>query len=86
MDGYGSGKCVFTNTGDGSGAVCGKVVVKFRYSGDQMTESPVFCSGDVKPSTSTEAQFFVPNMEDVCYTNISGSWTERCNLYWNENK
>jgi len=84
MNGHGDGKCIFTNLGNATGSVCGKIVVNDTWI-KKTEQSNVFCSGEVPPSSSKEMQFFVPNMKNTCGTENTGfSWSDRCNFDWNK--
>ena len=65
MNGFGSGHCTFTNTGKGPGSVCGHVLVK-KNDGTRTAPSSVFCSGEVKPSSTAKVEFTVTEVRSLC--------------------
>lgn len=89
-NGYGQGSCSFTNTGSGAGSVCGKVTVSSIYDKNNATQSSLFCSGDVQPSSTVDVKFTVPNVSSLCSgsdgrnTGVRRSWNEMCNLSWEQ--
>jgi len=74
MNGFGSGHCSFTNTGDAKGSACGKIKVNKKAGGSGL-ESSVFCSGELKPNSTTKVDFAVPGVNSLCE---GGDWRENC--------
>lgn len=72
MNGLGSGSCSFTNTGDDSGAVCGSIQVE-KMSYMKKSASNVFCSGEVKPFTTSKVDFSIPGVRDDCPSGLVDS-------------
>ncbi len=79
INSHGLGKCTFTNTGDGSGTVCGKVVMNKTYEKTDTRESDVICSGSVEPLSSKSIDVHIPNSNDFCVYSSSCeySWVEK---------
>lgn len=75
MNGMGSGECDFTNTGDGPGAVCGKIVVSNSDTSQTMSTG-TFCSGEVKTMTTVKMSFQVVGVQDGC----GSDWAEKCSF------
>lgn len=76
INGFGAGNCTFTNTGDGSGSVCG-VVVLTDHRGDTI-ESGTICSGKLEPSSSKSVNVHISGADDHCPRSYS------CEYYWEE--
>lgn len=83
MNGLGSGSCNFTNTGDGSGAICGHILVLKKDAIDN-AESSRFCSGEVQSSSTTTVSFAIPSVQRVCPSSIEKSWTDSCSFVFLE--
>jgi len=86
MNGYGSGKCVFTNKGEGSGAHCVKVRV-FKVAdpeGNSLTSSTI-CSGKVGAKESKSKDLSIPGVNDLC-SEYGKSWTKVCAFTVHEDK
>lgn len=92
VDGFGTGNCQFTNTGNRSGRMCGRVVVfrsgphwGFRsgqlYPGD-WRESEIFCSGEVERSDTRSVPFQVPEVRELCDPSGTAyeSWRDMCSF------
>lgn len=84
MNGLGRGSCQFTNTGTGSGSVCGKIVAQKNFGDRNTSETWEFCSGKVNPSSTSEVKFVMPNMDDVCPHISSYKWSENCDFHWQQ--
>lgn len=78
MNGMGSGTCHFTNTGDGKGSICGRIVV-VKYETGEKVQSGLFCSGILPKNTTNSVQFSVPEVSDFCESGTyTISWTSVC--------
>lgn len=77
MNGFGEGKCSFTNVGKTAGAVCGAIEVR----GPGNTYSDIFCSGKVEPMTTTKVEFEIPAVRELCSQGYK-RWTEVCEFSW----
>jgi hypothetical protein len=94
MNGYGQGSCSFTNTGDGSGSTCGFIEVSIpsfiRIAPEEHDKwsrsSTVFCSGDVKPSSTNEVGFHIMGVDDLCPNGLGNTSTMsgECVFIWQE--
>lgn len=78
MNGFGSGDCRFTNTGQRSGSACGHIVVD-RNIGAASESSAIFCSGDVAQSSTTSVPFVVIGVNKMCAA-TEKPWTEVCSF------
>lgn len=76
MNGFGAGTCTFTNVGDGSGTVCGHIVVS-RTGGGSDQSGPL-CSGNIEPSSTKNIEFNVPSTNELCSGN--GKWSDVCSF------
>lgn len=90
IKGSGSGKCTFTNTGNASGKVCGKVSMniidsrfKRKESDPDKIYSTEYCSGKVEPSSSVQIDVDIPGISDFCYYSPS-STDSNCAYSWEE--
>ena len=82
MNGFGQGKCSFTNTNGVSGSICGYIKVN-RGDSDTVVLSEKFCSGKVEPSSTTTVEFAIPDVRDLC----PGGLTESsCNFIFVDSK
>ena len=81
MNGYGSGKCSFTNVGSGSGAVCGYVLLKNEWKSLEEKSSTI-CSGSVPAKTTNEVSFSIPALQEICGRY---DWTAYCKFGWVKN-
>jgi hypothetical protein len=90
MNAFGQGECSFTNTGDATGSTCGSIQVKHpyyeyydmenhvRYDID-IKSSAIFCSGEVKQSSTNKVEFSVFDIADSC---SSGFGESGCKFEW----
>ncbi len=78
LNGFGAGSCSFTNTGNGKGAICGKIVLTRTDGGEARGESNRFCSGQVEQSSTTKVEFSMPDVRDVCDHTSDQKWTQVC--------
>ena len=78
MNGFGSGSCSFTNTGNAEGAICGKIIVS-RHFDQKKIESNYLCSGAVAPSATNKVEFSIPGTNDLC-TFGSTPWGDHCDF------
>lgn len=76
INGFGSGKCNFTNTGDASGKVCGKVVINRPYDSETIS-SEKYCSGKVETSSTISIDVHIPGFTDYCILSD-------CNYSWKD--
>jgi len=77
MNGYGTGKCSFTNTGEGAGNLCVNIRVFKAEDPGKYLESSTICSGKVDVKESKSKDFTVAGVNDLCGS--SGvSWTKVC--------
>ena len=82
MNGYGQGSCSFTNTGDGSGSTCGFIEVRgMPIYTEYKKLSAVFCSGDLKPSSTNKIEFSVIGVDNICPKGLTNSG---CEFMWIE--
>ena len=73
INGFGSGECQFTNTGNASGTLCGKVIITSKLL--ESTESKTICSGKVEHSSTNTVSVHIPGMKELCdYTVCTYSW------------
>jgi len=71
--GTGAGSCTFTNSGDGAGTECGKIVVTNPRNKETMP-SQLYCSGKLEPSSSVSINVSAPtNFWSEC-RGCSWSW------------
>jgi len=76
MNGYGNGKCSFTNKG-GAGSQCIKVTVFKVSNTNQNLKSSTICSGNVGTRETKSKDFSIPGVNDLC--SESGTpWTKVC--------
>src|SRR5688572_1710635 len=66
LDQSGRGVCVFTNTGDASGAVSGNVPVVTVTRPVTTRPTPKFCSGEIAAKTTTRVPFEIKDPRTVC--------------------
>jgi hypothetical protein len=86
MNGYGSGKCTFTNKGDGSGAHCVKVrVFKVENPGGKSLTSSTICSGTVGAKESKSKDLSIPGVNSFC-SEYGKAWTKVCAFTVSEDK
>lgn len=93
VNGLGTGSCQFTNTGPGSGTLCGRVKLT-NVSNSRSDTSPLFCSGEVasKATTTVAFQMSAPangvcEVDNPSYAEVGSaafdnrkSWTDVCSL------
>ena len=79
MNGLGEGKCAFTNTGDGEGAMCGVVRV-FRKDGSREIVSNTICSGKLAESSTINIEFSMPETREFCDGSTGQSWNAICSF------
>ena len=80
MNGFGQGRCSFTNKGDAKGSVCGHIVVTHN-NGDGTEESSEFCSGEVENKSTKQVDFSVPAVRALCKTQgLDKSWGDVCSF------
>lgn len=77
MNGLGNGVCDFTNTGEGSGALCGEVTVVDKNGRE--IKSSVFCSGNIERSTTKRVEFAVGGVSEFCAAD-GQSWSDVCSF------
>lgn len=86
MNGFGQGRCNFTNKGDGKGSICGHIKV-LNKNGGGTAESSVFCSGEIEKQSTKEVSFSVPDVRDICKSEGLGhSWGEVCDFTFEAEK
>jgi len=84
VNGYGAGKCSFSNTGDAEGSKCISIDV-FRYEDFQSAGAVTVCSGVVAPMSTKDATFQLVGLDDMC-KNDDGKWFDVCGLFVNKTK
>ena len=81
INGYGSGKCTFTNTGDASGKECGNVFIAESYGEKEVVAlSETICSGKVESSSSVTIDVSINAFKDKC------AYSESCVYSWKRKK
>ena len=92
LNGLGSGKCSFTNKGDGAGSLCGRVGLlrlprgipnTTGYEEGRIVEvSSAFCSGEVTPKSTVQIGFTMSEVHKECHSNrrVDESWHDVCDL------
>ena len=84
MNGLGSGSCAFTNTDPAPWSICGHVVVHATGSSRER-ESPPICSGFIWPRSTTNVNFSVSEVHDLCAA--SGQrWADVCSFSFEKDK
>ena len=84
VNGFGTGYCSITNTGNGEGTICGKVTIISNKAASEWSfskprrSSQVYCSGRVKPSSTVQLQVKVPGVREICKS------MSNCSLKWSE--
>lgn len=79
INGYGSGECTFTNTGNASGKVCGKVKLVNTVSyWKKPIYSETICSGKVEESSSVAVSVHLSGASDLC------DYSSSCSYAWEE--
>lgn len=82
MNGLGQGSCSFTNTGEGSGSVCGRISVRDLYY-QEIATSSIFCSGKIKTLSTNQVNFSIPDVIYRCPRGLTGS---NCDFQFIENR
>ncbi|MFW6031304.1 MAG: hypothetical protein ACOC9T_01820 [Myxococcota bacterium] len=78
MNGFGNGKCTFTNTTSRTSASsCGKILAHCTGRGTET--SVTLCSGEVEPGDSKAIDFSVPGFDRI---SPSGDWRDTCEFGW----
>ena len=77
MNGYGSGKCSFTNKGTGTGATCVKIKVYVEKDLKKNLNSSTICSGKVGVKETKNKEFSIPGVNDLC-TGYGVPWSKAC--------
>jgi hypothetical protein len=84
MNGHGVGECTFTNTGTGSGSLCGTVFVAVNRLENNTLRSSAVCSGEVAARSTGVVPFTVVGVSDACsprklgYDKPGLTWTDVC--------
>lgn len=78
MNGFGKGECSFTNTGTGTGDVCGKIRVSRNGGGSE--ESDLFCSGQVEKRSTKSVDFMVTGVSRLCDAPAGKDWRDVCSF------
>jgi hypothetical protein len=76
MNGYGSGKCSFTNKG-GPGSQCIKVTVFKVADMEKTVSSSTICSGSVGTRETKSKAFSIPGVNDLC-SESGVAWNKVC--------
>lgn len=77
MNGYGSGKCSFTNKGKGPGASCVKIHLFVVKDSSKTLHSSTICSGKVAVRETKSKEFSLPGVNDLC-AGYGVPWTKAC--------
>jgi len=77
MNGYGSGKCSFTNVGKGSGSICVGVRLFRTAEPGKYLDSSTLCSGKVEPKESKSKEFTIVGVNAFC-SQSGVPWTKVC--------
>jgi len=85
MNGYGNGRCAFTNKGDAAGAGCIKVKVARNDNPSNSVESSSLCSGNVGVKETVNKDFSIPGVNSLC-SEGGVSWMKICSFVVVEDK